>query len=256
MELWRKWVVFTAISLPLLTLISPFLCSPMFSEKGADGSKPVIEALKSKGFSAIAGVGFCWGAKVVVELAKSRLIQTAVLLHPSFVSVDDFKAVDTPIAILGAESDKYSPPELVKEFEEILAAKPGVWSFVKIHPGVEHGWAVRYNTEDAEAVKAAEEAHKDLLDWLAKHLNLVMTREKWRRRNRKRMGMERGVLWEVDHHKPPPQPSTTTDHLHRHQTLFRLTTITTYLQSEKSQSRSHCEAVTLIFFTKNLHSFV
>ncbi|XP_052733298.1 endo-1,3;1,4-beta-D-glucanase isoform X3 [Vigna angularis] len=139
-------------------------------EKGADGSKPVIEALKSKGFSAIAGVGFCWGAKVVVELAKSRLIQTAVLLHPSFVSVDDFKAVDTPIAILGAESDKYSPPELVKEFEEILAAKPGVWSFVKIHPGVEHGWAVRYNTEDAEAVKAAEEAHKDLLDWLAKHL--------------------------------------------------------------------------------------
>ncbi|BAT77231.1 Endo-1,3-1,4-beta-D-glucanase protein [Vigna angularis] len=139
-------------------------------EKGAEGSKPVIEALKSKGFSAIAGVGFCWGAKVAVELAKSRLIQTAVLLHPAFLSVDDFKVVDTPIAILGAESDKYCPPELVKEFEEILAAKPGVSSFVKIYPGVEHGWAVRYDTEDAEAVKAAEEAHKDLLDWLAKHL--------------------------------------------------------------------------------------
>ncbi|KOM33599.1 hypothetical protein LR48_Vigan01g315500 [Vigna angularis] len=109
-------------------------------------------------------------AKVAVELAKSRLIQTAVLLHPAFLSVDDFKVVDTPIAILGAESDKYCPPELVKEFEEILAAKPGVSSFVKIYPGVEHGWAVRYDTEDAEAVKAAEEAHKDLLDWLAKHL--------------------------------------------------------------------------------------
>jgi len=45
-----------------------------------------------------------------------------------------------------------------------------VSSFVKIYGEVEHGWAVRYDTEDAEAVKAAEEAHKDLLDWLAKHL--------------------------------------------------------------------------------------
>jgi len=31
MELWRNWVLLTAISLPLLTLTSPFLCSPIFS---------------------------------------------------------------------------------------------------------------------------------------------------------------------------------------------------------------------------------
>ncbi|KAG5039026.1 hypothetical protein JHK86_019866 [Glycine max] len=138
-------------------------------EKGAEATKPIIEALKSKGVSAIAAVGFCWGAKVVVELAKSRLIQTAVLLHPSFVSLDDIKGVDIPIAILGAEVDQVSPPELVKQFEQVLAAKSGVASFVKIFPKVSHGWAVRYNTEDAETVKVAEEAHQDLLDWLAKH---------------------------------------------------------------------------------------
>uniref|UniRef100_A0A0R0FIM6 Dienelactone hydrolase domain-containing protein n=1 Tax=Glycine max TaxID=3847 RepID=A0A0R0FIM6_SOYBN len=83
-------------------------------------------ALKSKGVSAIAAVGFCWGAKVVIELAKSKLIQTAVLLHPSFISLDDIKGVDTPIAILGAEIDQVSPPELVKQFEQVLAAKSGV----------------------------------------------------------------------------------------------------------------------------------
>ncbi|GAU12021.1 hypothetical protein TSUD_196450 [Trifolium subterraneum] len=65
-------------------------------------------------------------AKVVTELAKSGLVQAAVLLHPSFVSVDDIK--------------------------------------------VSHGWTVRYNPDDAEAVKAADEAHQDLLDWSAKHL--------------------------------------------------------------------------------------
>jgi uncharacterized membrane protein len=30
-------------------------------------------------------------AKVVVELAKSRLIEAAVLLHPSFITLDDIK---------------------------------------------------------------------------------------------------------------------------------------------------------------------
>ncbi|TKY54061.1 Endo-1,3/1,4-beta-D-glucanase protein [Spatholobus suberectus] len=96
------------------------------TEKGFEAAKSIVEALKSKGVSAIGAAGFCWGAKVVVELAKSRLIQAAVLLHPSFVSLDDIKGVDIPIAILGAEIDKLSPPELVKQFEQVLTAKPGV----------------------------------------------------------------------------------------------------------------------------------
>ncbi|XP_061345554.1 endo-1,3;1,4-beta-D-glucanase-like [Gastrolobium bilobum] len=140
------------------------------ADEGFEATKPIIEALKSKGVSAIGAAGFCWGAKVVVELAKSRLIQAAVLLHPSFVSLDDIKGVDIPIAVLGAEIDRMSPPELVKQFEQVLTAKPGVDSFVKIFPKVSHGWTVRYNTEDAEAVKTAEEAHQDLLDWFAKLL--------------------------------------------------------------------------------------
>ncbi|RDX83066.1 hypothetical protein CR513_36062, partial [Mucuna pruriens] len=140
-------------------------------DKGFEAAKPIIEALKSKGVSAIASVGFCWGAKVVVELAKSKLIQTAVLIHPSSVSLDDIKGVDIPIAIIGAEIDQISPPELVKQFEQVLAARSGVASFVKIFPKVSHGWALRYDSEDAEAVKVAEEAHRDMLDWLAKHHN-------------------------------------------------------------------------------------
>lgn len=34
--------------------------------------------------------------------------------------------VKVPIAILGAEIDQLSPPALLKQFEEILAAKPEV----------------------------------------------------------------------------------------------------------------------------------
>ncbi|KAJ8434151.1 hypothetical protein Cgig2_000871 [Carnegiea gigantea] len=131
------------------------------TDKGYEEAKLVIEALKQKGISKIGAAGYCWGAKVVVQLGQGDYIQAAVLLHPSFVTVDDIKAVKVPIAVLGAEIDQRSPPELVKQFEEVLKAKPEVDGLVKIFPGVAHGWSVRYDPQDLAAVKSAEEAYQD-----------------------------------------------------------------------------------------------
>ncbi|XP_073104550.1 endo-1,3;1,4-beta-D-glucanase isoform X1 [Elaeis guineensis] len=141
------------------------------TDKGFEDAKLVIEALKNKGVSTIGAAGFCWGAKVVADLAKYDYIKAAVMLHPSFVTVDDIKLVKCHLAILGAEIDKMSPPELLKQFEEILSLKSEVNSYVKIFPGVVHGWTVRYDTGDETAVKKAEESHQDMLEWFAKHLN-------------------------------------------------------------------------------------
>ncbi|XP_058076418.1 endo-1,3;1,4-beta-D-glucanase-like [Magnolia sinica] len=143
------------------------------TDKGTEDAKAVVAALKSKEVSAIGAAGFCWGAKVVVELGKHRLINAAVLCHPSFVTVDDIKGkhlVETPIAILGAENDNVSPPKLVKQFEEALSAKAEVDSFVKIFPGVAHGWTTRYDVNDEAAVKKAEEARQDMLAWFTKYV--------------------------------------------------------------------------------------
>ncbi|KAL5995853.1 hypothetical protein ACLOJK_025925 [Asimina triloba] len=106
-------------------------------DKGTEEAKAVVAALKSKGISAIGAAGFCWGE---------------VKVH---------------IAILGAEFDNLSPPELVKQFEEVLSAKSEVNYFVKIFPGVSHGWTVRYS--DETAAKKAEEAHQDMLGWFTKY---------------------------------------------------------------------------------------
>lgn len=46
-----------------------------------------------------------------------------------------------------------------------------VSSFVKIFPGTTHGWTVRYDVNDEPAVKKAEEAHNDMLEWFVKHVN-------------------------------------------------------------------------------------
>ncbi|KAJ4968078.1 hypothetical protein NE237_014779 [Protea cynaroides] len=140
------------------------------TDKGFEDAKPVIAALKSKGICTIGAAGFCWGAKVVVQLAKFDYIKAAVLLHPSRVTVDDIKEVKVPIAVLGAEFDKISPPELLKQFEPILSSKPEVEGYVKIFPGVPHGWTVRFDVADKKAVEPAEEAHQDMLDWFAKYV--------------------------------------------------------------------------------------
>ncbi|MBA0827678.1 hypothetical protein Goarm_012434, partial [Gossypium armourianum] len=109
------------------------------------------------------------------------------MLHPSFVTVDDIKSVKVPIAILGAEHDNISPPELLKQFDEILKASEDsiemkrykshiayllyliVDSFVKIFPKVAHGWSVRYDVNDLAAVSSANEAQQDMLEWFAKY---------------------------------------------------------------------------------------
>lgn len=40
--------------------------------------------------------------------------------------------VNVPIAVLGAEIDQVSPPELVRQFEDILASKPEVLCFAQV----------------------------------------------------------------------------------------------------------------------------
>ncbi|KAG0480422.1 hypothetical protein HPP92_010996 [Vanilla planifolia] len=140
------------------------------TDKAFEDAKLIVAALKGKGFSAVGAAGACWGAKIVVELGKAEEIKAAVFFHPSFVTVDDIKANKAHLAVLGAEIDQVTPPEVVKQFEEILSSKSEIDSFVKIFPGVAHGWTVRYDPNDEAAVKKAEEAHQDLLHWFVKHL--------------------------------------------------------------------------------------
>ncbi|XP_073066114.1 endo-1,3;1,4-beta-D-glucanase-like [Primulina eburnea] len=139
--------------------------------KAFEDTKPVLEALRGRGTSAIGVAGFCYGGKVAVELVKCGIVQAGVLLHPSLVTEDDMKEVNLPLAILGAENDHVScPPKLVKRFKEILSSKK-IPNFAKIFPGVAHGWTLRYNLTDKKAVKAADKAHLDMLNWLIKYVD-------------------------------------------------------------------------------------
>ncbi|WVY94122.1 hypothetical protein V8G54_033210 [Vigna mungo] len=126
-------------------------------DKACEDTQPLIADLKSKG-------------GVVMKLAISSDIQAAVILHPGPISDDEINEVKIPIAILGAEIDHLFPPERLKQVEEKLSSKSEIESFVKLFPGVTHGWTVRYNDDDEGTVKSAKEAHQDMLNWFIKHV--------------------------------------------------------------------------------------
>nr|GLL46510.1 endo-1,3;1,4-beta-D-glucanase-like [Ipomoea trifida] len=107
--------------------------------RGCDDARTLFETLKNMGVSSVGATGFCWGGMVVAKLAKSDCIGAAVILHPGKISVE--------------------------EIEEVK-----IDSFVKVFPGVKHGWTLRYDDEDEEAIRVAEEAHSDMLNWLTKYI--------------------------------------------------------------------------------------
>ncbi|KAG8370173.1 hypothetical protein BUALT_Bualt14G0089700 [Buddleja alternifolia] len=139
-------------------------------DKGCEDAKTVIAALKAKGVSKVGVAGFCWGGMVAVRLAKFDCIDAAILLHPGWITVEQINEVKTPLAILGAENDDFCTPDLLKHLGDTLSAKAEVDCFVKIFPGVGHGWTKRYNDDDESAVQSAQESHLDILNWFNKHI--------------------------------------------------------------------------------------
>ncbi|KAK7348264.1 hypothetical protein VNO80_22815 [Phaseolus coccineus] len=109
--------------------------------------------------------------KTAIDVGKSKHVEAAVLLHPAYVEVNDIRGIKIPIAILGGQNDTITPPKLIKQFKQVLQdAKPKVAYEVKNFPNVGHGWTVRYDPNDPKAVKAADKAHRIMIDWFDKHL--------------------------------------------------------------------------------------
>lgn len=68
---------------------------------------PIVEAtikeLKEKhGVKRIGTVGYCFGAKSVVRFLKKGVTDVGYVAHPSFVSVDEIKGIEGPLAIAAA----------------------------------------------------------------------------------------------------------------------------------------------------------
>jgi dienelactone hydrolase len=110
-------------------------------------TEPIVEkalaAVKNK-YSPkyIVASGYCFGAKFAIRLLGDSKINVAGVFHPSFVNIDEVKAIKGPIFIGAAETDQAFTTELRHETESVLAEMKATYQ-LSLFSGVAHGFAIR-----------------------------------------------------------------------------------------------------------------
>lgn len=114
----------------------------------------------------LGGIGYCYGGKYAIQqLSKDGHLDAGAVAHPSFVSIDEVKAITKPLLISAAQVDPIFPPELKFQTEQALAALDGVRYQVDLFSGVSHGFAVKGDITDPVVKYAKEKTVSDQLVW-------------------------------------------------------------------------------------------
>ncbi len=119
-----------------------------------DDVAAVLEYLERvKSCSMFGTVGFCWGGKMsVLQGGKSGKFKVVASAHPSFLTVDDAKALTSPVLLLPSKDE----PDL-SDF--MAAAKVGFpTSNLVLFPDMHHGWCTARGdwTVEEQRIKAWE----------------------------------------------------------------------------------------------------
>ncbi|KAH8547499.1 Alpha/Beta hydrolase protein [Umbelopsis sp. PMI_123] len=131
----------------------------------------VKEYLVSTGIEKTGIVGFCWGAKIAIELSgKDSYYSAASLIHPSMFTLEDADAAQAPLLLIPAQND----PDFT-EFMERLSRYPFGDKCKHVRfDDVQHGFAAALgNWEEGSLDKErATEAIQLTLDFFAEHVNV------------------------------------------------------------------------------------
>ncbi|VVT58074.1 uncharacterized protein SAPINGB_P006024 [Magnusiomyces paraingens] len=115
----------------------------------------------------IVATGYCYGAKYAVRLLGTGSINSAAIFHPSFITIDEIKAINvekTTLYIGAAEVDPVFQATLRHETEDVLQ-KIGAKYRLTLNHGVSHGFAVRGDISDPWIKYAKERVFADAVDW-------------------------------------------------------------------------------------------
>jgi dienelactone hydrolase len=136
-------------------------------------ARKVIEGLKGQGITVYGGTGYCYGARLVFDLAFDNIIQVAVVAHPSLLKqpedldtyVEKSKA---PLLINSCEDDGAFPKSFAEAADKKFAGfSPGYRR--TYYEGASHGFAVRGDVTKPTVKAAKEGAFKESVEWLIKY---------------------------------------------------------------------------------------
>jgi carboxymethylenebutenolidase len=124
---------------------------------------------QKKKITQIGIMGFCWGGRQAFNASVNGVVKAAVSFHGGGVSETTCKDVKCPIFIIQASLDNYPPMATVETIKKTLEGMKKEVQ-LKVFPDVNHGFGIRADSKDKHAVKQAELALQDAMDFLAKKL--------------------------------------------------------------------------------------
>ena len=132
------------------------------------------------GVKRIGAVGYCFGGKFLARFMGAigadagATINVGFTAHPSYVDVEELKAINGPLAIAAAETDHIYPAEKRHETEEILkelAQGPKKLGYqTTLYSSVAHGFAVKADLSDKRQKFAKEQAFVQAVQWFDYYL--------------------------------------------------------------------------------------
>jgi len=149
-----------------------------FKKHSLDHVGPVVQsayaALVEQGITRFALTGYCFGARVVFDLAFEGKAKAATITHPSMLTVpndfDKYKSISkAPLLINSCEVDSQFPIESQAKADEIMAGfAPGYkrtyWE------GCNHGFATRGDISDPKVKAGKEGSFEATVLWFLEHL--------------------------------------------------------------------------------------
>ncbi|KAI0053159.1 alpha/beta-hydrolase [Auriscalpium vulgare] len=137
--------------------------------------RKLIDGLKERGVTRFAAVGYCYGGRLVFDLALDNTIAVAATAHPSLLQPADIDAYaeksKAPLLVEACEVDAQWPKEKREQAENVLGGGKFVPGFKQDYwPGCEHGYAVRGDLSKPEVKAGKEGAFKNTVEWFIKHL--------------------------------------------------------------------------------------
>lgn len=124
-------------------------------------------------------VGFCWGGYHATRLAHGELaasgkpiIDVAFTAHPSELQIPgDIEDICLPYSMVIGDVDFAMPIAAVEQAREILLKKALDFdSEVVVITNAKHGFAVRADSADQDAMAMADRAFDQAVNWFGKHL--------------------------------------------------------------------------------------
>ncbi|CAN6657428.1 hypothetical protein TRVA0_030S00122 [Trichomonascus vanleenenianus] len=149
------------------------LMKDWFPHHGPEQTRPIVDKVMKYVETELkprytVATGYCFGAKYAVQMLGEKKVQAAGIAHPSFVTIEEIKAIKGPLFISGAENDHIYSEELRAETEAALK-EMGATYYTTRAWGVHHGFAVRGDPTKPAEKFAMEKCFCDWVEWFNFH---------------------------------------------------------------------------------------